>query len=619
VTPGPPPHLAGALRAAAAARAQAERIRSRDLSPEPLREQPPPEKLQTAPSEPQPVQPGGGRSPRFAKTIEAAKLACPSMAQNRELVPWHLSLRQEIDGVSWPRRWMARVFRRRAGVRESEVASQHSPGALSGVATSFTQAAECSATVAAVEPPPRGTASTESPTGLERTSARDRGASVHHPSPEPSALGAKQRPEADGVARLPNSRARGFRWDELSRELPSRTEHEARKWRNASASAMTWRWRWAGAGATSLDGMIATSAARSLVPVAAARAVLAPPSVVVGIAALEGQARLPMVASSRSVIQWSGGRFARAEDELRLSASNRSAAPARRVATGRTRAARRLLLISCGIVGGFAFGIVASGTALITGFNLGQIVFQLDELLFPRSVSAPAAGDASDDTQTTERAVNLDAGVSPSSSGEVQATGGLATTTPGRTDTAAMAGGSKDGSLARLATAGSTASADREPNEPSWAALYARGHLAQSEGDLVAATHWYREAARLNPRHPAILYDLGYMLQIQGNIDDAIDKYRKVLELNPNHAYAQYDLGFLLQKKGDKEGALIQYKKAAELNPENPYIYFDWARILESKDDLAGARALYEKAAELAPQQRPGTDARRRLAALDAR
>jgi tetratricopeptide (TPR) repeat protein len=414
---------------------------------------------------------------------------------------------------------------------------------------------------------------------------------------------------------------------------------------------MSWRREQAAAGIANGHDPTEAPARRALLPVAAPRLLLAPPPVALRIASLESQAKLPAVVSSRNIMQWSGERVARAKGELKPADDERSTAPARSAGSARARATGRLLIISFGIFGGFALGIVASGSALITGVNLGQLVVQLDQLLLPRSANAPAPSRTADDSQTaTEQIargpVNPTTAVpSRSAPSEPQSAAALASTRPDQNDGAGAVDGSKDGGQAPSAPTGSTASADSEsprpatgltgdlasaasasagaatpaPSEPSWAALYARGHRAQSEGDLVAATHWYREAARLNPRHPAILYDLGYMLQVQGDIDGAIDEYRKVLELDPKHAYAQYDLGFLLQKKGDREGALVQYKKAAELNPENPYVYYDWARILESNDDLDGAKALYEKAAELAPERRPGTDARRRLAALDAR
>ena len=150
----------------------------------------------------------------------------------------------------------------------------------------------------------------------------------------------------------------------------------------------------------------------------------------------------------------------------------------------------------------------------------------------------------------------------------------------------------------------------------SWDIAYARGHQAQLEGDVAAATQRYRQAAKLNPEHPAIHYDLGYVLQIQGDAEAAMEEYQKAIELNPDHPHAYYNLGFLLQKKGDEQSAVANYEKAASINPDNPYIHYNLGLIQEHRKDLASAEALYRKVIALAGDRRPGIDAQIRLAAL---
>ena len=566
-----PPHLSRALEAAAAARTMAERIRNRDM-------------YLTA---------GRARSPRpsFAKTIDAAKGWSPSISPDEELVPWHLSLCQEIVQRNWPKLRMARVFRRLPVRRESEAARPRSVAPAA-------RAADQSATV---RQPTRRARNDRAPSDVEPLSDAKQGALVSRSSIEPFAACLEQEP----VPQLPSLRARKLNWDGLSRELPSKTEHWAKSWPSTPPSTRSW-WR----GLVEVDapiyrGLTAGPASRSLVPVATPREALTRAAVVAGIAAPEGKAEFPIEKSSRSLIRLSSARFVRSEAPVKASTFNQSAAPVQRVSFGGWRAARRLLLISCGILGGFALGIAAGGGALLTGFNLGQFVVQLEEL--PRSADAPAASRNSDDVRMSGRSVYSNTGVSASSApGEGAA---AVTVTSSSLNGNAGLDESRDASPAQSAS-GSAGFVEPEPAEPatdpageeegsvpasasgtggprselSWAALYARGHRAQLKGDLVAAIRWYQEAARLNPEHPAILYDLG----------------------------------FLLQKQGDVKDAVIQYEKAAKLNPKNPYIYFDWARILESNNDLAGAKALYEKTATLAPQQRPGTDARRRLAAINA-
>jgi predicted TPR repeat methyltransferase len=150
----------------------------------------------------------------------------------------------------------------------------------------------------------------------------------------------------------------------------------------------------------------------------------------------------------------------------------------------------------------------------------------------------------------------------------------------------------------------------------SWDIAYAQGHQAQLEGDLAAATERYRQAAKLNPEHPAIHYDLGYVLQIQGDADAAMEEYQKAIELNPDHPHAYYNLGFLLQKEGDEQSAVANYEKAASINPDNPYIHYNLGLIQEHRKDLASAETLYRKVIALAGDRRPGIDAQSRLAAF---
>lgn len=295
-----------------------------------------------------------------------------------------------------------------------------------------------------------------------------------------------------------------------------------------------------------------------------------------------------------------------------------------------------MLLISGALFAGFGLGLLASGSALLTGFNLGKIILPYDNEPLPpatiptltrrstvsdhrmaapgqienkvpvqaatlRGPPAKIAGDA---------AVAAEVGDNDRRSASAPR---FASATKRRTENAPVAAPARETS--ELADTGAA-----EPGSVtrSWETLYARGHRAQSAGDLPAATRWYQQAARLNPNHPAIRYDLGYVLQLSGKSADAIDQYRMVIRLNANHAHAHYNLGYLLQQRGDDDQAEKVYEKAAALDPDNAYIYHNWAVIRESRGDLAGAKELYRKAVALDPRGRPGSDAWRRLAALNA-
>jgi Flp pilus assembly protein TadD len=628
----PFPHLAGARQAAAAARSMAERIRDRNahLRSGPARS--PAQKLQTTPhralaifgslphDDPRAPRPGKGRPPRpsFARTIEAAKLWMVSTSPDGELGPWYPSLRPESDTTSWSKGWLTRIFRRRAGRRESAVAPAQSPNDDSHHAA--TAADHC----ATIEPPQRGATTGTAATRLQNGPTPDRDALASRRNPPPAA-DLREKP----VPRLPSLHARQLRWEELSRELPNKTEHEAERWHAALSFVASRRFRLAGTDAGGRRGLGLGSAARSLIPVAPLAALSRKPIAATRVT-LEGVTELPVPVLNRAVIRCSTEGFARFGPELP------SAAPAERATFDLWGATKQLLVIGIAVLSGLTLCVLANDGALFSGFNLGRLTAQLDQLRLPTAADAPSASRTSADAETAPRSVSTDTGVASRSARDEGRIAALAATTSASDDRVAGVDRSKDASQSVGGSAASTdwetgLTRDREdsastgartaggpPSALSWAALYARGHQAQSEGDFVAAINWYRQAASLNPDHPAILYDLGYMLQVRGDIDGAIDKYRRVIKLDPNHAYAQYDLGFLLQKKGNNKEAMAQYEKAARLSPANPYVYFDWARILESENDLARAKTLYQKAAELSPRRRPGTDARRRLAALNA-
>ena len=233
----PPPHLVRALRAAASARAMAERIRSQHLYSEPARAQPPTQKLQTSDKS----------HPSFAKTVEAAKLWNSSTPPPYgELVPWHLGRHQEVCSESWPKRWMARVFRWRAARSATEEAPQSSAAGLLSVAP----AAQAACPSAVVELPPPRAVSGAAGTDIDRYPLHGRRALLPYYSPPPTSADLEEKV----VARLPSLRARELSWDELSRELPGKTEHEIKRWRNASASAVSWCRRLTGANAANFRG-----------------------------------------------------------------------------------------------------------------------------------------------------------------------------------------------------------------------------------------------------------------------------------------------------------------------------------------------------------------------------
>ena len=357
--------------------------------------------------------------------------------------------------------------------------------------------------------------------------------------------------------------------------------------------------------------------------------------IVATMAAESGTHRLPSIAPraglpSLRLLAYEAGR---ASPRGEGGGSRPDARPAPRAdrRSSRRRLATRLATLGFAIVGGFGLGIVANGGALLTGSKLGEAMLALEAQVFDRSREAlPPGGDpqpgrptsrvqASDSVRPASPVPRLAAtGSSIADPSESRETADAASTgqSPPHAAAAQRSDGGFDASAPERGRSERPTAAAQPAAASDWEALYDQGHRFQLQGNLVAAADAYRRAIRLNPHHPAMLYDLGYVVQMQGQSDAAMDYYRRTIALEPDHAYAHYNLGYLLQKQGNSAAASEHYEIAAARLPENPYIYYDWAWSLETAGDLAGAAALYRKAIEIDPDRRPGSDARRRLAAL---
>ncbi len=130
VTQGPPAHLAGALQAAAAARALAERIRNRDASLKSAHERREAEKSQTIPQEPRPSRPSRARtaSSELCKDNRGGKAR-----QSLHTGEWRVRS-VALEPSRGGQRWALAQAMASSGVqamrntrRESEAAAPHSP------------------------------------------------------------------------------------------------------------------------------------------------------------------------------------------------------------------------------------------------------------------------------------------------------------------------------------------------------------------------------------------------------------------------------------------------------------------------------------------------------------
>ncbi len=247
----PPPHLRGALRAAAAARARTARIRARpesgrpagELPAEPARDlQPPPTGLQ--PAESLPGTPRGMEDPRrhFARTVAAARQARSTAPAEGADAPWHLQLRHErAEASGRPPRWLSRLL--------ASLSAQRRPAHGDRVALPAPSNAAVAGSPS--RPPPAGA------TPIHR---------LHPPAfAPPAATPSAHRRE---IERPPP--ARDWPWEPADGARASPPEKERAGSRGlaesgvesaAARAALTARWRTIPTGADDLDRRIALAAA----------------------------------------------------------------------------------------------------------------------------------------------------------------------------------------------------------------------------------------------------------------------------------------------------------------------------------------------------------------------
>jgi predicted O-linked N-acetylglucosamine transferase (SPINDLY family) len=73
-------------------------------------------------------------------------------------------------------------------------------------------------------------------------------------------------------------------------------------------------------------------------------------------------------------------------------------------------------------------------------------------------------------------------------------------------------------------------------------ALYVRGRVQKSRGDIAAAESSYRLAVAANPGNADALTSLGLLVRSCGRLDEAVSLHRRALQVRPNHPEARKNL-----------------------------------------------------------------------------
>lgn len=158
-------------------------------------------------------------------------------------------------------------------------------------------------------------------------------------------------------------------------------------------------------------------------------------------------------------------------------------------------------------------------------------------------------------------------------------------------------GGSWEQRLVRALTA---ANQGLFPNPRSWSWQV----LATSEsldGLYEPAVRHLREAARADPKSPAVRIQLAAALIRDTDPDAAIRTLRESLKLAPRNSQLHAMLAAVLARQ-DREQALEEYQAAIRLAPPNPELYESLGVLLHAGGRIDAAIAAFQEAARLDPQ-----------------
>jgi cytochrome c-type biogenesis protein CcmH/NrfG len=113
---------------------------------------------------------------------------------------------------------------------------------------------------------------------------------------------------------------------------------------------------------------------------------------------------------------------------------------------------------------------------------------------------------------------------------------------------------------------------------------------------------------------------LANVLANSGRIAESVPWFQRAIDLSPTDEQLRLAFGRALARNGSAFDAELQLKKAVELAPDDPVAAFNLAELYDSMSPprVDDARSWYQKVVDLAPDSVPATQARDRLAALDA-
>ncbi|MGA7410957.1 MAG: tetratricopeptide repeat protein [Bryobacteraceae bacterium] len=127
---------------------------------------------------------------------------------------------------------------------------------------------------------------------------------------------------------------------------------------------------------------------------------------------------------------------------------------------------------------------------------------------------------------------------------------------------------------------------------------FERGFAATDPDDEL---HFFSEAIRLKPDYAYALYNRGVVRYTKGDLDGALKDYTEAIRLKPDYAYAFSNRGIARRRKGDLDGAQRDYDEAIRLKPDYADAFNNRGIVRRQKEDFDGAQRDYDEAIRLNP------------------
>jgi len=128
-----------------------------------------------------------------------------------------------------------------------------------------------------------------------------------------------------------------------------------------------------------------------------------------------------------------------------------------------------------------------------------------------------------------------------------------------------------------------------------------RGSVHAARGEWVSAELCYREALKLEARHPSTLSNLGFALAKQGRYSEAKTACKDAVALQPDSPEVLVNFAIVLEADGEIEPCIQLCRRALELNPRHAAAQLTWGNAERARGAIESALAHFRRSHELDP------------------